>query len=73
MPRRCVPSQPVSHFFPRQSPKQAGSCRSNMPARWTGLPNHDQAGDVRPVSMHRGIMPSCAIRCNTALVAPEGT
>lgn len=54
-------------------PKQAGLCRSNMPARWSGLPNQDQSGDVRAVSMHRGIMPSCAIRCNTALVAPEGT
>lgn len=44
-------SQP---FFPRQSPRQAGSCRSNMPARWPWLPNQDQAGDVRAVSVHRG-------------------
>lgn len=63
-------SQP---FFPRQWPRQAGSCRSNMPARRPWLPNQDQAGDVRAVSVHRGIMPSCTIRCNTALVAPEGT
>lgn len=70
---RCVPSQPVSRRSPGRSPKQAGLCSSNMPAPWSGLPNQDQAGDVRAVSMHRGIMPSCAIRCNTALVAPEGT
>lgn len=70
MPGRCVPWPSSQPSFPRQSPKQAGSCRSKMPVWWPWLPNQDQAGDVRAVSVHRGIMPSCAIRCNTA---PEGT
>lgn len=69
-----VCAQPASKpLLPRSIAQTSGVASQQHACPVPRLPNQDQAGDVRAVSMHRGVMPSCASRCNTGARGARGS